>query len=628
MGGDAETVAGVTVADASRRRQRATTDRPSGRHAAATASRLPVSVVAVSAATGVLVIATAYTAGRLGHANSSWAACAYWLGQALILVPTAARLLSRRALTSGETVVLLTVLTVAEYLAWVCYSPAQFTFVDELEHWRSTVEILQTGKLATVNYLLPISPHYPGLEEITSALASVTGLSVFTSGLIIAGVAHLLFVYVLYVLFREISGSYRVAGVAVLCYASNSHFASFDSMFIYQTLALPFLGLTLLAAWRLASLRTARQLGGWLTLAVLSIATTVVTHHVTSYVLVATLVIIALAALFTRNWRTAAWVSGLALLSGMAAVCWLVFAAPETWAYLQPFGEETLQSFRTLLAGGHAGGPSTSSGPLGDRVLAAAAVLIVSALQPFGWWQVWRRYRRQPWTVAMAIVSVSWYAIVAVRFTVADGSELAARAATFTFVPAAYIVALAVGHLAGAAVRRRAHAVAAAILVVVLLLMFDGLANGWPPYWERLPGPYQVAGSERSVEPETIAAARWALAALGPGNRFATDMGSYPILGSYGDQNPLLNVAYLYTSRVYTDSDALQAQAQALRYVWVDQRVSQLLPADGQYFSSFAKLPNYTHPLPLADLDKFNDVPGIARVYDSGNIVIYELPGS
>ncbi len=129
--------------------------------------------------------------------------------------------------------------------------------MDELEHWRSTLNILQTGKLFTVNYLLPISPQYPGLGRTNLGSLSITGLSVFTSGLIIAGIAHLLFVYVLYVLFREISGSYRVAGVAVLCYASNPHFASFDSMFIYQTLALSFLGITLLTAWRLASSLTA-----------------------------------------------------------------------------------------------------------------------------------------------------------------------------------------------------------------------------------------------------------------------------------------------------------------------------------------------------------------------------------
>lgn len=616
----------ATVADASLSTRQAPPGRR-GRHAAER-SRVPVSVVAVISATGVLLVAASYTAGRLGHASSPLADGMYWLGQGLVLVPTAARLVSRRLLTARETVALITFLAIAEYLVGVCYSPAAFTFVDELEHWRSTVDILQTGKLSTVNYTLPISPHYPGLEEVTSAVVSVTGLPVFTSGLLIAGTAHLLFVYALYLLFRGISGSYRVAGVGVLCYASNSHFASFDSMFIYQTLALPFLGLTLLAALRLGSRRRTGQRASWLTLAVLTIIATVATHHITSYMLVATLALITLAALITRSWVTAAWAAILTLLSTVSAIGWLLFAAPETWAYLQPFADGILESLRNLLGGGHSSVPPTSAGPLGNRMVAAAAVLVISALLPVGWWQVWRRYRHQPWTTAMVIMSASWYVIVAVRFTVTDGGQLAGRAATFVFVPTAYIVALALGYLAGAAVRWQARAVAASVLVVVLMLLFDGLANGWPPYWERLPGAYQVAGSERSVEPAVIATAGWALQALGPGNRFATDFGSYPVLGSYGYQNPIRNVAYVYTSPVFRPSDASRAQIQALRYVWVDRRLSQSLPAFGRYFPVDPNAGKYTHPLPYADLGKFNHIRGVARIYDSGNIVIYQLTGS
>src|SRR5215470_9644747 len=83
--------------------------------------RLPVSFVALIAAAGVLVAAAAYTIGRLGHADAPWADGMYWLGQLLILTPVAARLLSRRALLVSETVTLLVVLTVAEYLVKVCY---------------------------------------------------------------------------------------------------------------------------------------------------------------------------------------------------------------------------------------------------------------------------------------------------------------------------------------------------------------------------------------------------------------------------------------------------------------------------------------------------------------------------
>jgi len=414
--------------------------------------------VALSAAAGVLVAAAAYTAGRLGHAGASWADRMYWLGQLLILTPVAARLLSRRALAASETVTLVVVLTVAEYLVKVCYSPAAFTYADELMHWRTATDISQTGRLFTANNLLPISPYYPGLEEVTSALASITGLSIFTSGLIVAGAAHLLFVGVLFLLFRYVSGSHRIAGVALLLYASESLFQSFDSMFVYQTLALPFLGLTVLAVYRLA--------------------------------------------------------------------------APQAAGFI-----------------------------------AALAV------------------------IRLTDNSLRWPVI-------------------------------------RADLRRRAPVVVAAAVVAALVLILNGLVNGWPPFWERLPGPYQVAGAERSVGPDQVASADWALAALGPGNRFATDEGDLPVLGSYGDQNTVGDDGYLYTSPAFTPAAAQQVQAESIGYVLVDRRLSEMLPASGQYFPVDPNVGKYTRPLPLADLTKFNHVPGVARIYDSGNIVIYDLKGS
>jgi hypothetical protein len=603
-------------------------------------SRLPVSAVALCAATGVLVVAAAYTAGRRGYADTAWADRLYWLGQLIILVPVAARLLSRRVLTVRETLTLVVTLTVAEYLVKVCYSPAAFTYADELMHWRSTTDILQTGRLFTANNLLPISPYYPGLEEVTSALVSVTGLSLFTCGLIVAGTAHLLFVLVLFVLFRHVSGSHRIAGVAVLLYASESLFQSFDSMFVYQTLAVPFLGLTVLAVWRLAAPQAAASRAGWLTVAAVSALATVATHHVTSYLLVATLEVITLGALFARDRALARWASALVLLSAAAFTAWIVFVAPSTVGYLQPVMDSAIQAVRSIIEGRNSGAPppaSAASGPLESQVLAGGAVLIMSALMPVGWWQVWQRYRSQAWMVAMAIGSVSWFAVVAVRLFVADGSELAGRASTFVFVPAGFMAALAVIRLTEnslrwpvvrASVRRRAPLVVAGTVVATVVLILNGLINGWPPFWERLPGPYQVAGAERSVGPEQIASADWARAALGPGNRFATDEGDLPVLGSYGDQNTVGDDSILYTSPTVTPAATQLVQAQSIDYVLVDRRMSQLLPASGQYFPIDPNAGRYTRPLPLGGLTKFNTEAGVARVYDSGNIVIYDLKGS
>jgi hypothetical protein len=613
---------------ATRRRPRATHGIP--RNGAAresgARSRLPVSVVAIIAATGVFVVAIAYTTMRLGYLSSQRADAVYWLGQALIAVPVAFRLIAPRDIGDSGTAILVVVLTEAEYLLKICYSPLMFTYVDELEHWRSAVNLLHTGKLFTVNYLLPISPHYPGLEEATSSVASVTGLPIFASGLIVAGTAHLLFVCLLYLIFRHISRSHRIAGIAVLVYSSNPDLPSFDSMFAYQTIAVAFLGLALLAAWRFSTPETAGTRGGWLTIAVLAVVATAITHHVTSYVLIVTLILVTAASLLTGACRPAARLGALTLVSAVAATGWAVFAAHGIVGYLAPVADGVIRSSRALLGGGHSAAPPTSAGPLGDRMLAAVAVLTLSALLPVGWWQVWRRYRRQTWFVAAMIGSLSWYALIMVRLLVADGSELAGRAATYVYAPTAFIIAVVLVHLVRA--RLRWQPVAVTAVGCVLVVLFDGLANGWPPYWERLPGPYQVAGVERSVEPEELTAANWTLAALGPGNRFAADFGSYPILGSHGDQNPVYNDAYLYASPRYTRSDALRVQAEAIGYILVDRRLSRSLPASGSYFPGTARAGLNARPLALAGLTKFNRIPGVGRLYDSGNIVIYDLERS
>jgi hypothetical protein len=587
-------------------------------------ARMPTSAVALSASFGVLIVAVAYTAGRLGYASAPWADWLYWLGQAFIILPVSIRLIARWRLTEKDTAILVVVLTVAEYLTTVCYSPAAFTYSDELEHWRSATNLLSSGKLYTANYLLPISPHYPGLEEVTSALDSVTGLPLFVCGLIVAGVAHATFVGSLYLLFHHISGSHRIAGIAVLFYSSNPDLPFFDSFFSYQTLGVAFLGIALLAIWSIASSEKYESIAGWVVLALAAIIGTVVTHHVTSYVLVGVLFLIAFTSLIVGENRRLLPIGILAVISALIAVCWLTFAAPETISYLQPTAENTLRSVQSVVSGGHSSAPPVSNGPFSNRLLGMAAVLLASLILPFGLWHVWQNFRRQAWIVAMAIGSLSWYAVVAVRLLVADGSELAGRASTFVFVPTAFIAALAVPRVA--TILSRHVLTVACCIVAANVLLFDGLANSWPPYWERLPGAYQAGGDERSVSPEGIDAAEWALSALGPGNRFAADIGNTPLLGSYGDQNPIFGVSFIYTSSTFRESDAEEIQALSIAYVLVDLRLSQMLPISGRYF---AVDPNhYSHPLSRAGLTKFNHIPGVSRSYDSGNIVIYSLEGS
>jgi hypothetical protein len=591
-------------------------------------SRLPVPVVALSAATGLLIVSAAYTAGRLGYASSPWADRAYWLGQAFVVVPVTVRLLGRRLLTAHEAIVLVMVLTIAEYLINICYSPAAFTFTDELLHWRSTVDVLHTGKLFTVNYSLPIGPYYPGLEEATSALVSVTGLSVFIAGLVVTGIAHLVFISLLYMLYEGIGRSYRLAGIAILLYSTSPDVSSFASMFVYETLALTFLALGVFAAWKLSVAQSGRNRIRWFAIAVLAVFAVVVTHHFTSYMLASTLFLVAMTSLLAKSVRSGTWLAVLALVATAAISCWVVFVAPMTISYFKPTLEGVFQGFTTLLNEGQSRGPATSGGPAGDAALAGVAVLLVSVVLPLGWWQVWRHHRRRPWLLAMAIGSVSWYAIVAIRLVTSDGSEVAGRAATFVYIPLSLVVAVAVVWFVNEGFLRRYRPTAIAVVLSgALILFFDGLVNGWPPYWERLPGSYQVAGFERSIDPEGIAAANWALTELGPGNRFATDSGNFQMLSSYGYQNPIRTVAFLFESPTYSPQIEREARAQQLSYVLVDLRLDQSLPASGGYFLVDPNADRYKMPLSMSDLAKFDHWPGVARIYDSGDIIIYALQG-
>ena len=160
----------------------------------------------------------------------------------------------------------------------------------------------------------------------------------------------------------------------------------------------------------------------------------------------------------------------------------------------------------------------------------------------------------KPWPVAMAVGSISWYAIIAVRIwfsrTAANWPD--GRRHSCSSRPG-YIAALAVMRLvhgcAGGMRGERAAAGRSASRGGTLMLMFNGLANGWPPYWERLPGPYRVAAYERSVEPEEVASADLGADGARAGQP-VRDRRRRPtrVLGSYGDQNPIGDDDYLYTS--------------------------------------------------------------------------------
>jgi hypothetical protein len=208
---------------------------------------------------------------------------------------------------------------------------------------------------------------------------------------------------------------------------------------------------------------------------------------------------------------------------------------------------------------------------------------------------------------------------------------------TFVYIPVGYTLAVALAGPGRAVLRvsarlesrlgsrlGRAARVALASAAAGILLV-GGLATGWPPYWERLPGRYIVDGFESGITPEGIAATIWARDLLGPGQRIAADFTNYLLLGSYGAQDPVGGVNEIYCSRSWTAGDAAIAREEAVSYLLVDLRMSEHAAVTGYFSGPSAGCPAV---IPRSYLTKFDSVSGINRIYDSGNIVIYALAGA
>ena len=447
----------------------------------------------------------------------------------------------------------------------------------------------------------------------------LTGLSVFPAGLIVAGLAHLVGTTALYALFRMVAGSARVALAAITVYATNPHYQVFDAIFGYQTLALAFFALALLAFRKATLPATARDMTvlAWL-LAAIFAAVTTVTHHITSYVLLGTVASIAAAAWLTRDRR--ALVSHAAYTAGCAALIalWTWGVTPGTVSYLSPAVNQLTDGVRTALAG-HLSKSDTVAAlpaPAGDRAVSYLVAVLVMVAIPFGWRQIWRTQRGDAWALALGIGAALYYPIVALPFVTADGSELAGRLLSYVYVPVGYTLAVAL--MAKPPTRRRKAVAAGAAAILVA----GGLAMGWPPWWERLPGGYVVDGFESGITGESLGAARWAGDTLPPGQRVAADYTNNLLFGTLGGQNPVNGMAVLFCGGTWTQADALLARQQAVQYLVVDLRTSVYRAPQGSIFADEAGCPT---PLPPVNLDKFDTTPGMTRVYDSGNIIVYSL---
>ena len=544
-------------------------------------------------------------------------------------------------------------LGLALYLVKFLHSPISFTFYDSLLNLRTVGDILRTGHLFEENPLLQVSPFFPGLGIVTTAIVSLTGLSTYIAGTLVIGAARLVLILGLYLFYEQVGGSAWVAGVGSLLYAANPNFVFFDAQYSYESLALAFLILVLFATLRRERMHPVAGVA-LTSIAILVSGALVITHHITSYALVAFLalwtmtgLLRALASVVIRavcrtrvGWHIDTGTrgeqsldpSGMALIVLVLCLSWVLYVASFTITYIaRPLASVASELLQLILRESNMRqmfqDPAGQSPPLWEQLTGYLSVGLTLLGLPFALAQVWRRYRTNVLAIALAIAAAIYPLSLTLRLT--QYVATATRTTEFLFIAIAFVLsawALELRHRYGSD-----WGVTGVLTAWITIIFLGGVILGWAP-WGRLPGPYLVVADTRSIEAQDLSAAQWIGSSLGPGNRIAADRINAVLMASYGEQRPVtlvydhVNVPFIFFSTLFDrDVQSIIKQGQ-IRYVVVDKRLSSGLPRNGFYFEA-GEMDAYKHKTPptAEALSKLEGVNGVSRIFDSGDIQIYDV---
>jgi hypothetical protein len=588
-----------------------------------------VGLFAATTGAGLVFMAVADTGARLG---ASWPEAMFWIGLLTLFVPLAVQT-ALPNVPRGPRIAYVVLLGMGLYGVKVLHAPVQFAFGDEYAHTRTAMDILASGRLFQGNPLSAVSPFYPGLEVVTAAISSITGLSIFASGLVVIGLARLILILALYLLVEQLTRSSRVAGLATLFYAGNPNFTFWSAQYAYESLALPLAVFILyLAVMRARSAEPRRPFDIAIVLGIVSLT---MTHHLTAYALFAILGAWSLASRLFRRWSS----DGLpapdlaTTVSGVAAAAWLLIVAPKTLSYLGAEAIGAIEGFLLLVTGARPirtlfQGDLSLVSPAWERLVAFFAVALVATMLAVSLVLFVRRlrfrvvYRSNSLMYALAVGALLYFPFQAVRL-VQGSAEISNRSGEFLFLPMGLFIAILWHHVF--LDRGRAQLRLVALSTIATLVFMGGVIVGIPR-WARLPGSYLVSGDTRAIQDESLKASAWLRDTFGPNNRLIADQTNQLILGSLGDQTTVHGLSWVYFVDE-VDRTALQALTTAgVRFIVVDRRLTTMLPISGSYYENGE--PNagrHTEPITPGQLDKFDETTALRRVFDSGNIAIFEL---
>lgn len=587
------------------------------------AARRPETAAVLVSMLGLFVQVVGYSRGWAG--DEGLPIVLWYVGFVVVVAPFAA-LLQVPGRTGHQRLGASLALTLIVYASWLLSNPLMSTRFDENLHVTTLVDLVEHAEFFQLNSMLPVSPHFPGLELATAGLHWLTGLPLFVCQVLVVATARVTFAAALFLLASRVGRSTTVGAVAVLLYAASNQFYFFNAQFSYQTVAI---AMVMASFYLLARAFDAPQDWPWapLVTAQVCLAGLAITHHLTSWIMLATLWTLALFFWWGQEKRRFQLTLLTAELATAVAAGWTAVIAPLLIDYLTPIFNAATSELAGLLQGGAARPPGSGTAGVPTptwevMVMFGSLLLWCLLLLPAGW-AAWRhrsigatRARYVP-----LLIAVVFPALQLARFSEA-ASEVADRASTFVFMAMAVVV--------GAWLASRLRTLRVLFVPGALLLVLGGTILGSGPDWQRVPGPFLAGAEQRSVDSTTVAVAEWAGRYLPDGSNVASDATFSRVIPNFADVTSVTqpagfeSVTPMFISESFDQTSLELILRNEVDFVVVDTRLVGQTVRSGAFYEGGAGYGAAAATVTPAMVAKFAEEPGFDLVLD-GPVKVYDV---
>jgi hypothetical protein len=618
-------------------------------------------MLAIRWAPGRLTVAGAYLLGAALMVESDHAAAAglarpavlgmLALGVIVVVLITAAVLAGTRA-SFGQRVLLVSVFGAVGVMPKLLRSPSGPIYFDELAHFRQAHDLAVTGVVGAPNSMIPIISAFPGLHDLTASIVQLSGLSTWTVAEVVVTLCHMAMTLGVFVVVRlalpedlDSGRACRIAGIATVVYALNPEWMFFDSMFAYETLALPFAFWAVAAALAAARTHGRRRRTATAVAVVLAFATAT-THHVTSAILTGVLVLVYAGVAIRRRAGDVRYAIGAAMLVCGVVLGWLVSSSGRLNAYLGPYASSA-GSQATTMFGGSAGSTGRSlsqslltipqlprlfafAGLITPFAIIAICAIVIAApavlpriagrtgVSAAAWWST-------PGTVMLTALAIAYAATLPLLLTPA-GNQLVRRSWAWSWIGVGFVLAIAVEACVHGEVGRRWPA--AGVGAVLLTTMAAAALVSGVAYGLEEPMPYMVGNDASVRNTELLALSRWTRSAV-PGRRITTDRYTAMALTAYGEENWVTPLArdplWSLVGSASSAHELAALRSEHVAYVVVDDRMATTLPASRFWYEHAEPAWVHDRLVPPSHLRRFDCLPFTHAVYSSAHYTVYRV---